>query len=238
VEGSASLRWGSFSYESRPGAEELSTSVWPAEIRTMLDMSHELTPTLHLWRGERPHYVVEGEAFGNVHDVLANMGRGEARGEEPGPRFQLVVDTPPEDPAGGSVVFGDLAIGPDGRIYPAVLPDRFRGRDGRVRAGLLSALPLRRPPRNGTWSFHLRFNDSSDVVRVGEGKPPAEAPYVACWVSIDEDGLLRLHPGGPPFVRADGLPHVEQDPGAVFSTELAEPDLQLDEARDPFSGEQ
>jgi hypothetical protein len=238
VEGSASLRWGSFSYESRPGAEELSTSVWPAEIRTMLDMSHELTPTLHLWRGERPHYVVEGEAFGNVHDVLANMGRGEARGEEPGPRFQLVVDTPPEDPAGGSVVFGDLAIGPDGRIYPAVLPDRFRGRDGRVRAGLLSALPLRRPPRNGTWSFHLRFNDSSDVVRVGEGKPPAEAPYVACWVSIDEDGLLRLHPGGPPFVRADGLPNVEQDPGAVFSTELAEPDLQLDEARDPFSGEQ
>ncbi|WP_395109037.1 hypothetical protein [Actinomadura sp. SCN-SB] len=236
VEGSASLRWGSFSYESRPDAEELSPSVWPGEIRTMLDMSHELTPTLHLWRGERPHYVLAGETFGNIHDVLANMGR--AVGGDPGPRFQLVVDTPPEDPAGGAVVFGDLAIGPDGRIYPAVLPDRFRGRDGRVRAGLLSALPLRRPPRNGTWTFHLRFSDSDDVVRVGEGKPPPEAPYVACWVSVDEDGLLRLHPGGPPFVRAEGLPDVERDPGAVFSTELAEPDLQLDEARDPFSGEQ
>ncbi|MFB4314148.1 hypothetical protein [Actinomadura sp. 21ATH] len=236
VEGAASLRWGSFSYESREGAEELSPSVWPAEIGTMLDMSHELTPTLHLWRGERPHYVVEGEAFGNVHDVLANLG-GVAR-EEPGATFQLVVDTPPEDPAGGSVVFAELAVGPDGRIYPAVLADRFRGRDGRVRAGLLSPLPLQRPPRNGTWTFHLRLTSGTDVVRVGEAKPLPEAPYVACWVSVDEDGLLRLHPGGPPFVRADGLVDVERDPGAVFSTELAEPDLQLDEARDPFSGEQ
>ncbi|GAA2449193.1 hypothetical protein GCM10010191_78410 [Actinomadura vinacea] len=237
VEGSASLRWGSFSYESRPDTEGLGSSVWPDEIRTMLDMSHELAPTLHLWRGDQPHYVVEGESFGNVLDVLANMG-GAVRGEEPGARFQLVVDTPPEDPAGGSVVFADLAVGPDGRIYPAALPDRFRGRDGQARSGLLSQLPLRRPPRNGTWTFHLRFTNSSDVVRVGVGKPPPEAPYVACWVSLDEDGQLRLHPGGPPFVRADGLQHVEQDPGAVFSTELAEPDLQLDEARDPFSGEQ
>ncbi|MFI0350750.1 hypothetical protein [Actinomadura sp. 9N407] len=236
VEGAASLRWGSFSYESHRGAEDLSPSVWPAEIGTMLDMSHELAPTLHLWRGDQPHYVVEGEAFGNVHEVLANLG-GIAH-EEPGARFQLVVDTPPEDPAGGSVVFGELAVGPDGRIYPAVLADRFRGRDGRVRSGLLSPLPLQRPPRNGAWTFHLRLTSGNDVVRVGESRPLPEAPYVACWVSIDEDGMLRLHPGGPPFVRAESLLDVEQDPGAVFSTALAEPDLQLDEARDPFSGEQ
>ncbi|GAA3970221.1 hypothetical protein GCM10023085_60500 [Actinomadura viridis] len=236
VEGAASLRWGSFSYESHEGYEELTPSVWPAEIRTMLDMSHELAPTLHLFRGDRPHYAVEGEAFGDLHEVLANLA-GTA-GDDPDARFQLVVDTPPEDPAGGAVVFGDLAAGPDGRIYPAALPDRFRGRDGRARAGLLSPLPLRRPPRNGTWTFHLRYTTGSDVVRVGEARPLPEAPYVACWVSLDEDGLLRLHPGGPPFVRAAGLPDVERDPGAVFSTELAEPDLQLDEARDPFSGEQ
>ncbi|GAA3230950.1 hypothetical protein [Actinocorallia longicatena] len=232
-------RWGTFAYRDHlpPGADA-DRSVWPGQINTMLEMGYDLKPLLHLWRGPVPHYVIEGPPLGNVAEAAARLGRARADAAEGPETFELKVNMPVNSPAHGPTVFKNVPV-----EFPAaehLLTDRFRfgGARSEGRPGLLSEQPLPAVPRNGRWTFHLRSSATGETVLLGEARPAPSAIGIACWVTLDEHGSLRIHEGGPPFASVSSLLDVENDEGAVFSHRLQENNTEINRVLDPFSGAQ
>ncbi|QFS52319.1 molecular chaperone [Nostoc sphaeroides] len=107
--------------------------------------------------------------------------------------------------------------------------------------GLISE-PLPDFPESGKHTFFICDVDTEKNekkwLRIGELSKPDVTPEFPCQyhVSLDENGMLRLHVGEVPYWEPDSKEKCLLEEGGVFRTEL---DLQLNEVdkdRDPFCG--
>ncbi|SDH93324.1 hypothetical protein SAMN05421505_12727 [Sinosporangium album] len=273
-----SITWVQFNYIARLEQERAEglvpedwrhdRSVWVGklgEVHTALEFDERLMPTLHLWRGPRPHYVITEPPAGRLgvrrppspqepgRRTLLDGLRGRSGGTEPFPTYGTATQS---EPAGEGNVFDRLrgrivvnrthdaqsdgsAVFEESADGPSLFVETFHIRDGKTttirRGAIFGPLP---EPVNGAWTFEYWPDGSSDNFEsLGTVKRLTAQRGVAHFVTLDDAGELRLHLGEPPYRTAASLKEVEDVPGTVRSYLVADhSDKDWQVNRHPFSG--
>jgi hypothetical protein len=245
--------WGVFNLDRQRRKERFDPdpSIWLGDLghRThhgvyaRLQIHQDLTPTLLLCYGP-PHYVLPPDDIGtseNLADFLATGGR-DADGRRITTRdFTLHVSCRPErdgDPDTAEVRFWPASAAGDGN---AMFPSHFHATDELGRdsvRGALSTSPLPHPPDDRTWTFLLRTAPGGRLEPVAHlDVPGGWTEQADFFASLAEDGMLRVHRGEPPYLRASSMREVEEYPGAVQRFDMDPGEADVNKLWDPFNGE-
>ncbi|MBB2946859.1 hypothetical protein FB565_006627 [Actinoplanes lutulentus] len=225
VDGGQPLPWGVFRWsdldvrlgEQTPGVR-LDRQVWRNQINCGIEVDGGLDVNLLLWRDKQPYHLVgrsvpslrvpEGEEGPDPLDLDRLAGRIHVAGAAPA-RPALGCGEPP------------------GR-------ERFADEDGTVRTALLSRVPLPPPDEDGRWAFLIQDDQGRQRLL---GRLPAEpGPLIPHLVSLDADGVIRVHAGDPPLWTTDSPVDVEHRPGVVYRHPLGTPKAENDDHDNPFDG--
>jgi hypothetical protein len=125
--------------------------------------------------------------------------------------------------------------------YRAGLTARFhyRAPDTQVKRGVIAdKQPVEGFPDSGQLEIYGRPCGSGDWKRLGAISKPLDEPVFRrrCWLSLDEDGMLRLHAGAVPYWESEQPDVLTAQPGRVWRTRLEQKPDEADEERNPFSG--
>jgi hypothetical protein len=123
-----------------------------------------------------------------------------------------------------------------GLDYSESLQD-FRYEDKQQGKGLISA-PLPEFPRSGKQAFYFRKGKTDPWMEIGQlSRPDGKTEYICKYhVTLDDQGILRLHVGEVPYWTSDRAEVLKQQEGCVFRAELELQPNDIDEKRDPFCG--
>ena len=239
--GTVGVTWASFRYVEWVAREkergrcpkdwDPAEAIWigrDGQVFTALEIDDRLIPTIHLWRGERPHYVVDEDIVGSLPPPFTGLDG------------DVVVNRGDDLRSDGQIVFGVSPGTPGPECVETFHVRRAHGADGdmETRSGMLS-IGLEPPPASGQWTFEYFPRGSAQPVPVGVAEPLSSEPGTRHCVTLDETGELRIHLGEPPYYQAASLYQVEQDEGSVWSQELVENrDMEWQESRHPFNGRQ
>ncbi|GII90655.1 hypothetical protein [Sinosporangium siamense] len=215
-----------------PAGWQHDRSVWvgqSAEIHTAFEIDERLLPTLHLWRGERPHYTIDETPVCHLDSDTAGARQA------PLDRLtgDIVVSRGHDVQSDGLPLFSATREG-----EPSPFTETFHLKDGSVRKGMIAG-PLP-PPIGGAWTIEFWPNGSADRPEaLGTVKQLTQQRGAAHYVSLDDAGELRLHLAEPAYREAANLKEVEDTPGAVRSYQVVQHrDTDWQESRHPFSGRQ
>ncbi|MFF3855940.1 hypothetical protein [Micromonospora sp. NPDC002575] len=228
VDGGQPVPWGVFRWSeldsrlAESGASRrLDRRLWPRQIRAGIEVDAAGNLDLLLWRGERPYLRVDraepaprlpAELLGDAADATAHADRLHVAGAR---------ETPPRPALHG----------------PGTAPatrETFVDEHGEPRPGVLGAGALPPPGDDGRWGLLYRTDDGRDhLVGTLSAVPGARGPHL---VSLDADGVVRVHAGDPPRWDTDDPLDVETHPGVVFRVRLGAPQLDADDHDNPFDG--
>ncbi|MFC4066553.1 hypothetical protein [Actinoplanes subglobosus] len=228
--------------DARHSISDRSADEWMAGIHTVVEIDQMLDLTLHLWRDRdrprpagsdpTPSYVVPAD--GGL-DLMKPKGRLASLFSGRTPDVEdLAARVVLRDGAGDEMVTTWVfrAAETDARVE---LTEEFataQSLSGAFRAGVVSPRPLPPPGKDG-WTFFLRAGEDVDMI----GTLPARNYSGEWYATVDADGNLRVGPGRPEYLRADGLAEMDAHPGAVYSTPM-DPGAEKDITSDPYNGEQ
>ena len=251
--------WGDF--DAQEMAEELGFgSSWAEKIRAQFEIDHRLNIDVLLCRfadGESaPHYqLTEKEPRLDLQAAIKRL---------PSPSPSATEITPPQGDAAAAPVSSsspdsrllfhtpnqlDWTIGVSDPVTRAMIPlfDRHRELsnrfhlpepDSRVKAGTISSREIEFFPENNRLEIYGQPQGTADWLRLGEIERPSERPEFHCryQLSLDENGILRIHPGLVPYWESNDKRVLSEEPGRVFRTELARKLREADHERNPFTG--
>jgi hypothetical protein len=253
-------RWGEFQWKNvDPDRDE---TVWPNEITYQVEVTADLQPFILLYRGDRPHYDVSGVQPVSVLAAAAKAGAPSAPGSAgmsrpllaPGavvvntysssgdhdgtPVFVATTATVPSDTASAqSVPPAASGTSDEEPVGPHIWPEVFHDGDRQVRG--VTARFTAPPTQGGFWSFHY-LDANGKAHGIGDVTAPKRAPGdtrpIRSWVSLTEDGELRVHLGEIPFWAAEDLAEVELHRGRVHRATMEITDEEYRAGRDPFNG--
>lgn len=222
----------------------MSEDEFQSRVRFRFEVNHRLQFNLLLCDGA-PHYVVDGEETSlDLKSSFARLAPG-ATGGGQGPQGaadapRLVADGVLQWDIGYE--YGDTTR----TIFPAGtrLGETFHYRSG--------SQPVERTGKAAVMEERLiPFPEESGRVikigRAGEDKwfPAGEIPRayrltdfpMRYKLSLDEDGVVRLHAGDVRYLYANSAAELVTRPGCVYKVPMQPRDSNPGAMRDPFSGE-
>lgn len=228
VDGGQPLPWGTFRWsdldvrlsETNPGLR-LDRQLWPRQIRCGIAVDGALNVDLLLWRGDRPYYRVDQTQ--PCLRVPPELGGGGVDTDKLAD--QLYV-------AGASATPARPALRGNGSAAP--VRETFVDEADTVRAGMLGHAVLPPPDDDGRWAFLVRDQDGRQHLL---GRLSAETgTLVPHLVSLDEQGVIRVHAGDPPLWTTEFPMDLEHRTGIVFQHPLGTSRTDADDYDNPFDG--
>lgn len=231
------IRWSYFAFGeyARETGASYNRRVWEGQAATMMvqvELDQECTPTLHLCNRGEPRYV----AYGVPHDlsgplaefideegllaqlpeIIVVTGRGGAR--DPERRHPVCRAWRPGDTVSPFTVI----------VHPDDDPDST------AVSGMVCKLP-HTSSAHGAYSFRAVVGDRE--ITLGELTVPGEWGSKASYSALlTSNGILRLHRGGLPYLRARNMSEVEKKPGAVLTVPVSGDQTMIKDNWNPFSG--
>ncbi|MDF5752646.1 hypothetical protein [Spongiactinospora sp. TRM90649] len=241
VEGGTNQEWGTFKYEALLSDAEKDPSsgyrrtpgVWPEQIWAQVEVDDQQDLRLHLWRGTQPSHEVGDKRATGVLDVAARLLVQDVAFDLAKVAGRISVNKAAgTDDGGGSRVFTPPAPGPSGEVAW----HRFVDDGGAELDGIIAARPLPDPPRNGNWTFYL--DEDGRTLELGNVTAPADASFGSYWATLDEKGVLRVHPDQPPYWAARDVAEVEDQSGRVLTLPISVARQSEIDPDDPYNGRQ
>jgi hypothetical protein len=243
--------WGSF--DGMALARELGMPVplFLNRILMQFEVDYRLFLRLFLWDGHAPHYQIDPRApFLDVADAL--------RRREGGGQVHVSRNVNPASPTPAAKAGFDLSVDvihSQTNSRPATvliaasqdLSETFHFNGGASSRGVIAALPDLFDEA-GCLTVHARKPGESEWVHVGELKRPVDVKpplpgqervteYPRRYrLTLDEQGIVRVHLGEAPYWKTEDLDDWKAHPGRVLQRDLELVEPPPRENRDPFCG--
>jgi hypothetical protein len=240
--------WGSYDGMALARALGMPVPLFLQRIMVQFEVDYRLFMRIYLWDGHRPHYQIDGQL--PFVDVAAAMQRP-APGKLARPAAQPASE---ESRRAGWDISVDV-ITAQANSRPATiliaadqeLRETFHFPGDSLGRGLFVPLPDLFDEA-GKLAVHARPAGSSEWIHVGELPRPVDRKAPASGqdrvteyprrhhLSLDENGVLRVHMGELPYWMTEEVDDWKDRPGRVLrhDLELVEPPAR--ENRDPFCG--
>ena len=124
------------------------------------------------------------------------------------------------------------------RNQPLDLRFHYSATNGTVKRGMTGLQPVEAFPENGRLEIWGCPPGTENWVHLNVLDKPSDRPVFRrrYHLSLDEDGILRIHAGEVPYWESTDLMVLKKQPGCVLRRDLAQKPREVDEARNPFSG--
>jgi hypothetical protein len=247
------ILWGSYDGMALARELEMPVPAFLSRIMMQFEVDYRLFMRIFLWDGPAPHYQVDPQsAFLDVADAMrrrAAVAAGPA--EAPPPAAAAAAGGPAR--AGWDISADVITAQANSRPATALiaadreLTETFHTNGDASRRGLIVPLPDLFDEA-GKLMLHARAPGTSEWVSVGELPRPvdkkAQAPgqerateYPRRYhLTLDEQGVLRVHLGEVPYWKTEDLGDWKGRPGRVLQRDLELVEPPARESRDPFCG--
>ena len=232
-ENGALMLWGNFDGNKLAGQLNMTRDQLKKQIQVQFEVDQEFKFQLLLCQGS-PHYWIATDI---PHlDVRKAIGGQAVIAED-----QLSCDIAVHVQEGSTVGRTDVhhLVFEAGK-YDSKSLKMFRYEDGageQTGRGLISEKPLPDSPRSSKHTFYFRQPNTNDWTLIGELSCPSSQTSFPCEyrVTLDDQGILRIHVGEIPYWTAESLEGLKQE-GCVYWDKLALQPNEVDKERDPFCG--
>jgi hypothetical protein len=222
--------WGNFDGKALADRLGMNDEEFRNKIKIQFEINHKLEFSLLLCRGN-PHYLIAAST--PSLDVTKAMGTpavivdGKLAGD---------IGVHVQESATAHQTDAEHLVFEAGLNYSESLKD-FRYEGERQGKGLISD-PLPEFPRTGKQAFYFRKGKTDPWMEIGQlSRPDGETDYICKYhVTLDDQGILRLHVGEVPYWTSDRAEVLKQQEGCVFRDKLELQPNDIDEKRDPFCG--
>ncbi|MEA5597108.1 molecular chaperone [Rivularia sp. UHCC 0363] len=234
--------WGSFNgnklrQELQNWIPEAKNEKWFEEhIKIQFEIDSALNISILLCQ-EEPHYLIDGDGI-NVNQVIEQ----EALFDEGKLQWDIAVNvlesSAVDNPNGYHLVFE--AVKDNTQNIKNKKFHYSSDTEPQALNGLISQ-PLPGFPESGKHTLYICQIDSEKNekkwLRIDElSKPNVDTEFPCEYrVSLDENGMLRIHAGEVPYLESENKEHLKEE-GYVFRAELELQPNEVNIERDPFSG--
>lgn len=244
--------WGTFSAQDIANRLNLSDRQWQEEIRYQFEVDHRLNIDVLLFRRK------QGEKGSPTYRIVGNEPRLDLLAFYP--KLSATSTSQAADPATNPAsTAATTLLTPDGtlncdigigalqgeprRIFKAgqSLVESFylaAGNKHTTLRGLLSEGYAEAFMPDDTLAIYLRPKDAPKWSYVGLIERPGEKPVFPrrYRLTLDEQGVLRIHNGEPLYQESRDPQCLQNNPGWVFRASLNPTKRETDEERNPFTG--
>jgi hypothetical protein len=248
------ILWGSYDGMALARELEMPVQVFLNRILMQFEVDYRLFLRIFLWEGPAPHYQIDPHAaFLDVADALRQRTAGASQ-ELPNPATSPPARKEDGVPKAGFDLSVDV-IQAQTNSRPATvliaadqgLHETFHLDGDPSTHGLIAPLPDLFD-ESGKLMVHARRPGESEWIHVGELKQPVDVrPPLAGQervteyprryrVTLDENGVLRVHLGEVPYWKTEDLEDWKTRPGRVLQRDLELVEPPPRENRDPFCG--
>jgi len=256
--------WGSYDGMALARDLEMPVSLFLNRIMMQFEVDYRLFMRIFLWNGPAPHYQIDGRvAFLDVAEGMrrgaggappTEKGTAPVSAAQPEPGWDGFENRPTIAIKAGWDISVD-AITAQSNNRPAtvlIAADRelrevFHVNGESQCRGLIARLPDLFD-ENGQLMVHARRPGSTEWIHIGELPRPVDRKALQpgqertteyprrYHLTLDEQGILRVHLGEVPYWQTEELKDWKESPGRVLlrHLELVEPPAR--ENRDPFCG--
>jgi hypothetical protein len=246
--------WGSYDGMALARDLEMPVSLFLNRIMMQFEVDYRLFMRIFLWNGSAPHYQIDGRL--GFLDVAEGTRRG-ANGAPPAEKATTPLPSSQAEPtsvkAGWDISVDAITAQSNNRPATVLIAaDRelrevFHLNGESQCRGLIAPLPDLFN-ENGKLMVHARRPGGTEWIHIGELPRPVDRKAVQpgqertteyprrYHLTLDEQGILRVHLGEVPYWQTEELKDWKKSPGRVLlrHLELVEPPAR--ENRDPFCG--